>query len=63
MNIQRTAAELRAYGNRILSAADALEGGPGKKRPGRVISAQGRARIADAQRKRWAKARKAAKAA
>lgn len=53
---QRTEKDL----DRINTALIALNGG--KKRPGRVLSKEARERIADAQRLRWAKVRKAAKA-
>ena len=43
------------------SAAPAAEGKPGKKK--RVMSAAARKKIADAQRKRWAKQKSAAPAA
>ncbi len=44
-----------------VSAAPAAEGKPGKKK--RVMSAAARKKIADAQRKRWAKQKSAAPAA
>jgi hypothetical protein len=43
------------------SAAPSVEGKPGKKK--RVMSAAARKKIADAQRKRWAKQKSAAPAA
>jgi hypothetical protein len=61
LNLEKIATELRNEGTRLLSAAAALDGG--KKKPGRVLSKDARARIGDAQRKRWAAVRKAAKKA
>lgn len=52
MNYNKVAAELRNRGERLLTAAIALESvQPGK----RTITKEGRERIAEAQRLRWAK--------
>ena len=63
-NFNQVLAELRAERNRAqnelenLDAAIRAIGGLGGKTTTRTISAAGRARIAAAQRARWAKARK-----
>lgn len=52
---------LQSEVQRVKKALDALggaTGAPAAKRPKRVLSAEARRRIAEAQRKRWAKVRK-----
>ena len=61
VDLEKLASDLRHEGERYIAAADALDGR--KKPQQRVISKEGRARIAAAQRTRWAKVRKANKAA
>lgn len=56
LDLKATAKALRADSERLAAAANALEGG--RKQPGRVLSKEARERIAEAQRQRWAKARK-----
>jgi len=60
MNTKQMVAVLRAEMQRLQSAIDALEGGRSTERVRRKrrLSAEARARIAAAQRKRWAKFRK-----
>ncbi len=68
MNIDRIVAELKAERDRVDQAIAALEGSKagvsrnGRRRGGkRRLSAEGRSRIADAARRRWAKFRAAGK--
>lgn len=65
MNVKQMVAVLRAEIQRLQSAIDALEGGrsTGRVRGKRRLSADARARIAAAQRKRWAKFKAGKKAA
>jgi hypothetical protein len=72
MNVQAILNELRDQRDRIQQAIDALERitnsttSTGKRRgrkPGRHMSAAGRARISAAMKKRWAKRKKAQKKA
>lgn len=71
-NLSNVVASLRAEYSRLQSetqrvkkALDALgsaSGAPTAKRPKRVLSKEARRRIAEAQRQRWAKVRKAKQA-
>jgi hypothetical protein len=71
-NLNNVLASLRAEYSRLQNemqrvkkALDALGGGSGAsaaKRPKRVLSKEARRRIAEAQRQRWAKVRKAKQA-
>jgi hypothetical protein len=68
MNVQDIVTELKAQRDRIQQAIDALgrtthTTSTGKRigrKPRRHMSAAGRARISAAQKKRWAKSKKAA---
>jgi hypothetical protein len=59
MNVSAVLAELKQERNRLNLAIAALEGingsGPRLRGKGRTMSVAGRARIVEAQRKRWAK--------
>jgi len=57
VQLQRERARIARELNRLDEALSALNGGAGKNHGARLISAAGRARIAAAQRARWAKVR------
>ena len=66
MNTQAIAAEVRAEIARLQKVLDLLEGSASRGGRGRIkrkLSKDARERIAEAQRKRWAKLRKQKKAA
>lgn len=59
-SLQKEHSRLQAELGRVGRALDALGRSGGKHRTIRVLSKEARERIAEAQRLRWAKARKAA---